>query len=121
MAEKASPTTIGQRIRSRRRELNLTLRELSERSDLSITYISDLERGKRGAPTAPVLERLATALECSVDYLLGREDPRDGEVIALNRGKLPPNLPPEALRELEEHLEYLEWKYGRGPKPKNRG
>lgn len=66
--------TIGKRVRERRRKFGWSIRQLSTKADIAHSYLSDLERGQRDAPTAPVLERLADALDCSVDYLLGRTD-----------------------------------------------
>jgi len=64
---------FGERLRTLRKSRGMSLRDLATRADVSTSYLSDLERGTRGAPTAPVLERLADALGVSVDTLLGRE------------------------------------------------
>lgn len=64
---------FGERLRMLRRRKGMSLRELAAKADVSTSYLSDLERGARGAPTAPVLERLADGLGISVDALLGRE------------------------------------------------
>lgn len=66
---------FGDRLRMIRKKKGLSLRALASKAGLSASYLSDLERGTRGAPTAPVLERLADALGVSVDALLGRENP----------------------------------------------
>ena len=47
--------SIGQIIRERRKELNYTQAYLSECTGLSVTFISDLERGK---PTAELEKTL---------------------------------------------------------------
>ncbi len=47
--------SIGQIIRDRRKELNYTQAYLSECTGLSVTFISDLERGK---PTAELEKTL---------------------------------------------------------------
>lgn len=61
--------TMGVVIRRERRERNLTLKELAERSALSVVYLGEIERGKK-YPSALVLERLAQALDLSVSDLL---------------------------------------------------
>src|SRR5690606_30760332 len=66
---------LGDRLGLIRETKGLSLRVLASKAGLSASYLSDLERGTRGAPTAPVLERLADALGVSVDALLGRENP----------------------------------------------
>lgn len=61
--------TMGAVIRRERRERQLTLRDLAERSALSVVYLGEVERGKK-YPSAMVLERLADALQLSVADLL---------------------------------------------------
>lgn len=61
--------TMGAVLRRERRERQLTLRELAERSSLSVVYLGEIERGKK-YPSALVLERLAEALDMSVSDLL---------------------------------------------------
>jgi len=45
--------------------------ELSERSDVSQSVIAKSERGQ-SSPRADALDKLAEALDCTVDYLVGR-------------------------------------------------
>jgi transcriptional regulator with XRE-family HTH domain len=54
--------TLGERIRQRRLELGVTLRELARRVEVSAPYLTDLEAGRRH-PGPDVLHRLAAALE----------------------------------------------------------
>src|SRR5205807_6525113 len=54
--------TLGERIRARRLELRITLRELARRVEVSAPYLTDLEAGRRH-PGPDVLRRLAQALE----------------------------------------------------------
>lgn len=61
--------TMGTVLRRERRERKLTLRELAERSALSVVYLGEVERGKK-YPSASVLERLAAALDLEVFDLL---------------------------------------------------
>ncbi|HEV7129330.1 MAG TPA: helix-turn-helix transcriptional regulator [Ktedonobacterales bacterium] len=61
--------TMGAVIRRERHERGLTLRELAERSALSVVYVGELEHGKK-YPSAVVLERLADALDLSVADVL---------------------------------------------------
>lgn len=61
--------TMGMVLRRERRERKLTLKELAERSALSVVYLGEVERGKK-YPSASVLERLAAALELEVADLL---------------------------------------------------
>lgn len=61
--------TMGTVIRRERRERQLTLRALAEKSSLSEVYLGEVERGKK-YPSAVVLERLAEALDLDVPDLL---------------------------------------------------
>lgn len=75
---------LGARLRTRRKELRLTQAALAEIADLDQSTISLIEKGLRPNPGADVLQRLADALECSVDQLLGRADqPPPDELAAL--------------------------------------
>jgi transcriptional regulator, XRE family len=61
------------RLKQLREAKNMTQTELSVRSGVSQTYISDLEAGKK-QPTIPIVKKLAAALGVSVSELLGEED-----------------------------------------------
>lgn len=60
---------IGQRIRKRRKELNLTQQNLAELSNLSNTNISHIERGATKL-SLPSLISIANALNTTADTLL---------------------------------------------------
>ncbi|HEY0249638.1 MAG TPA: XRE family transcriptional regulator [Gryllotalpicola sp.] len=66
---------IGQRIRTLRRAHGLTLMQLAERTDLSHSFLSQLERG-HARPSMVSLERIARALETSQVELLAAGDPQ---------------------------------------------
>ncbi|MBR5782899.1 MAG: helix-turn-helix transcriptional regulator [Clostridia bacterium] len=55
------------------KELGLTAKKISDDTGISTGNISDWKSG-RSMPTAIKLDILATYLNCSVDYLLGRTD-----------------------------------------------
>jgi transcriptional regulator with XRE-family HTH domain len=60
--------TLGERIRARRTELGITLRELARRVEVSAPYLTDLEAGRRH-PGPDVLIRIGAALELPVAEL----------------------------------------------------
>lgn len=62
-------TTIGNRIKERRKELRLTQLDIKEKTGISSGNMSDIERGNR-LPAAATLAQLSEVLQCSVDYLL---------------------------------------------------
>lgn len=62
---------IGKRIARRRKELGLTQSELSEKTDISNTYMSSIERAV-SIPSTEVIMRLALALDTTPDeFLIG--------------------------------------------------
>jgi transcriptional regulator with XRE-family HTH domain len=60
---------LGERIRDRRQELQLSLRDLAELTDLSATFLSALERGLAN-PTLASVRRIANALRVPLHRLL---------------------------------------------------
>lgn len=79
----------GDRIREQRLKLGFTLKELSEKTGYSVSYISQLERGL-SQPSLATLRKLAESLQCSEVWLLmgHSEDQRFSESISQvkNRG-----------------------------------
>lgn len=65
--------TIGERMKLRREELNLSIREVAQRAGLSPSSIMRYERGEvdMGSDKVPPIAR---ALHCTVAYLMGWED-----------------------------------------------
>lgn len=66
--------TFGQRLRKQREHLALTQQELADRMAMRQAAISRLERDGVPNPGADILKRLARALQCSIDYLVGLYD-----------------------------------------------
>lgn len=64
---------VGINIKKRRKELKLTQGELSKKINVSPQVISNWERGYT-TPSSDDLSRLAPALDCSPNFLLGIEE-----------------------------------------------
>jgi len=64
-----NPSEIGERIHQRRTELGITIRELGRRTNLSASFISQVERGKVNV-SIDSLQRIASNLEVSILYFL---------------------------------------------------
>lgn len=62
--------TIGQIIRDRRKQGNLTLKQMAKRTGLSVSLISQIERAESAASVSS-LHKLAQALDCRVTDLFG--------------------------------------------------
>ncbi len=62
---------IGETLRAERNARGLTLREVAERSHISVSYLAEIERGEKD-PSSRVLESVAHGLEMEVSDLLVR-------------------------------------------------
>lgn len=59
---------FGKRLRTLRKQQNLTQEQLAEAADISVDFVSLVERGKN-APSFETLSRLAKALDVEVKEL----------------------------------------------------
>ena len=64
---------LGDRIQSLRIDRGLTLRGLADRSDVSVSMLSSVERGEK-APTVVVLDRIAAGLDVTLASLVAEPD-----------------------------------------------
>ena len=72
-AKKELNIQIGSRVKTARETMRYTQENLAERIDVSVQYISDLERGVVGA-SLPTIIKLCQVLHTSSDFLLmGKE------------------------------------------------
>lgn len=114
---------LGQRLRQRREQLGLSLRDLAERADTTHTTIVRLEQGAYDAPAPDKLSRIAEALGLSLadvyalaDYSVPSELPSFRPYLRSKyRG-----LPAPAVEELERSFLRVAKRHGLaldGPKP----
>lgn len=68
---------FGENIRKVRERKGFTLKELGAKSELSQSYLSDVERGNVKSPGIDVIKRIAEALEVSIDELADTELPQE--------------------------------------------
>jgi len=64
--------SLGSRIREKRIAAGLSLREFAKRTDISPSYLSDIELGGN-EPTASKIQRIAKELRIPVDKLLPKQ------------------------------------------------
>jgi transcriptional regulator with XRE-family HTH domain len=69
LAETAPRTALGPRVRALREAMDLSLRDLAERSGVSAPMLSQVERGET-SPTLQVATRIAEGLELRLSQLL---------------------------------------------------
>lgn len=60
---------FGERLRNRRKEINLTILDLFQRTSITVSYISAIERG-RANPSLEAMVKLADAVGLRVDEML---------------------------------------------------
>jgi transcriptional regulator with XRE-family HTH domain len=65
----SSPVAVGARVRALREAMDLSLRDLAERSGVSAPMLSQVERGET-SPTLQVAHRIAHGLELRLSQLL---------------------------------------------------
>ncbi len=63
-------STIGRTIRELRKERSLTLKQMSRRTDLSVSLLSQIERAESSASVSSLF-KVATALDVSITELFG--------------------------------------------------
>lgn len=66
---------LGARVKQARIERNMSQGELAEASNICVTYISDIERGKK-CFSVDKLVRIAQVLQVSTDWLLRLDIPQ---------------------------------------------
>jgi transcriptional regulator with XRE-family HTH domain len=79
-----SPAVLGARVRALREAMDLSLRDLAERSGVSAPMLSQVERGET-SPTLQVASRIAAGLELRLSQLLRLDE--DGAVVIVRRGE----------------------------------
>src|ERR671939_1351839 len=81
------PTSVAKRVRALREGMDLSLRDLAERSGVSAPMLSQVERGET-SPTLAVAGRIAAGLELSLSQLL-RLDEAEGVTVVRRRERRP--------------------------------
>ncbi|MCG8501992.1 MAG: helix-turn-helix domain-containing protein [Firmicutes bacterium] len=108
---------LGKRLKELRVENNLTQEEFGKNFNLRKSTISQYESGK-SRPDDDLKKSFAKFFNVTIDYLLGNSDIRnpyeeDKSVIPTkayhNLDKA--GLPEEAIRQIEEYIEFVKQKY----------
>src|SRR5213592_1633130 len=80
------PVVVGQRVKALRESLQLSLRDLAERSGVSAPMLSQVERGET-SPTLAVAARIAGGLELTLSQLLRLDEDRHVVVVRKGEGR----------------------------------
>ena len=105
MEKKSLNIEVGKRIRKIREYQHFTLEQLSERADISIQFLSDIENGYKSM-TVLTIVNIAKALNVSIDYMLvgksiSEEDTEQDKIIF----NMLSNVPKEKKQLIEELLQ----------------
>lgn len=68
-------SSIGKRVKQRRKELNLTQTQIKAETGISSGNLSDIENGIK-LPSTPTLLSLSQILNCSIDWILKGDYPK---------------------------------------------
>jgi transcriptional regulator with XRE-family HTH domain len=79
-----STASLGARVRALREGMDLSLRDLAERTGVSPPMLSQVERGET-SPTLAVAARIAAGLDLSLSQLLRLDEA--GHVVVVRRGR----------------------------------
>jgi transcriptional regulator with XRE-family HTH domain len=81
-----STASLGARVRALREGMDLSLRDLAERTGVSPPMLSQVERGET-SPTLAVAARIAAGLDLSLSQLLRLDEARHVVVVRRGRGR----------------------------------
>ena len=97
---------FGRRLQKARKEKLITGEQLAELTNLSTTYIRQLENGMR-LPSLPVFVDLVNALDCSADALLADSVSASNYIVLDDISKKLQKLPPGRLAEVTAVVEAM--------------
>ncbi len=87
-------TVLGKRIRERRKGQKMTLEKLSEKADISLVYLGEIERGIK-MPSLNTFIKLVNALNISADELIYDETKSGKYYLSDELAKAMQDLTPE--------------------------
>ena len=77
---------VGARVKSLREAMDLSLRDLSERSGVSAPMLSQVERGET-SPTLAIAQKIAAGLDLTLSQLLRLDEDRHVVVVRAGEGR----------------------------------
>jgi XRE family transcriptional regulator, regulator of sulfur utilization len=89
MAVTDSPPVLGARVRALREAMDLSLRDLAERSGVSAPMLSQVERGET-SPTLQVATRIAHGLELRLSQLLRLDEQSSVTIVRSDERRVGP-------------------------------
>ena len=105
---------IGQRIRTIRTKKKMSLSQLAERSRVTKSYLSQIERNICTNPSIEFVEKVAVALDVNPEALLGWGQNED-EISNIDNHfsyvkKCLLTIDDKQLKELKDYIDFILWK-----------
>ena len=88
---------IGERIKNLRLQKGYSINRLAEKAHISKSYLCHLEKGLNSNPSLKMLDKIASSLHTTIDYLIDPE-------VSIETVPLKPNLNKEWLQLIEEAI-----------------
>ncbi|CUR41276.1 FIG00745919: hypothetical protein [Limosilactobacillus reuteri] len=106
---------LGNRIRKRRKELNLTQEDLAELSDLSVNFLSQLERTNNQNISIQKLDSIAQALNTTIEELISTSSNNNHDFVSKENDRYFLNklitelrkLPNKKAENISKHLLFI--------------
>ena len=108
---------LGHELRAARKKQDLTLQEVAEPANISLTYLQKLEHGTVNSPSPRVLKRLADVLGISYGRLMELADylmPEPSPYPHVPKALIDKRLSEEEWRAVLAFVEYLEAEWNKG-------
>ena len=108
---------IGEKIRLERKDRKMTLQDIAENTGLARSTIQRYERGLIRSIKLPIIEAIARSISVNPSWLLGNSEQKEvfenTEAVLFQHGKFIAydDLPEEAQKEIEHHVQYIRYKY----------
>ena len=111
--------SIGNRIKQRRHDLNLTQIDIYKKCGIASGALSQIENGTR-TPTVIIFYKIAQALECSMDWLLtGVSTNSENDILSEIEEYLLNGFRNISEEDQNELIQILEIKLNKNLKPRN--
>ena len=78
---------VGERVKRVRKDRDLTLQDISQRTDLDVAFLEQIENGSVAPPLGTVI-KLAKALELKMGYFISGDEDRPYTIVRKNDGKV---------------------------------
>ncbi|MBB6453686.1 XRE family transcriptional regulator of biofilm formation [Salirhabdus euzebyi] len=106
---------IGKKIKHYRELKGYSISELAKRSEISKSYLSNLERDLKQNPSLHLLSKIASTLDITVEVLIdeeksGEDNWLDDEWVGLIKQAMEIGLTKKDFHEFQTYIKFKNWK-----------